>query len=332
MAVVLLTAWLPPIRLSACNSAHVLSTTSRGQLHMTQTGDSSADKAEYASAQHAVDVSEAAAALAELIAEDDSPRTAPVVKVTAAKLTTNEFTSLWLERVNAEIVTVAILLALTFFPFVASEFVSAFAIPSRSMDATLQIGDVVLAEKISSRLRLPLDRGDIVFFSAPQELKEIVLHNGDHVGPRDRFVKRVAAIAGDVVQVDTSGRSVRINDVLYTPPALACREEPLPLIPSTGAGHAAVDPEVQERLAVLLATGKIDLGEAGALLREIAPPRRETAEGAIESSEFVGVRTEAGVVGTTSVCETKWYYQAPRDGHLSSRMQIRHGLIARADG
>ena len=198
------------------------------------------------------------------------------------------------ERVSAELVTVAITLAVSFFPFVASEFVSAFAIPSRSMDATLQIGDVVLAEKLSSRLQMPLERGDLVFFSPPQELQEIVLNNGGRLGQRDRFVKRIAAVAGDVVEVDQSGRSVRINNVLRAAPALACREEPLlarepfPSLPGLASGSVAVDPsvdpEVQESVRSLLTSGRIDEGEAAALLREVAPPKRETAEGAVEQA------------------------------------------------
>ena len=39
--------------------------------------------------------------------------------------------------------------------------VSAYSIPTRSMEGTLRVQDVVLAEKVSSLLRLPLERGDL---------------------------------------------------------------------------------------------------------------------------------------------------------------------------
>ncbi|EOD31362.1 hypothetical protein EMIHUDRAFT_77884 [Emiliania huxleyi CCMP1516] len=89
--------------------------------------------------------------------------------------------------------------------FIGSQFVSAFAIPSRSMDETLKVGDVVLAEKLSSRLRLPLEREDLVFFSPPRELEELVRGGGGRIGSRDRFIKRVAALPGDTVEVSASG-------------------------------------------------------------------------------------------------------------------------------
>ena len=109
---------------------------------------------------------------------------------------------------------------------IASQAISAYAIPSRSMDQTLKVGDVVLAEKVSSLLRLPLERGDVVFFEPPDELVSIVADQGTRLGSRDRFVKRVAAVAGDVVQLDESGRGVVINGVKRERPALACADQP----------------------------------------------------------------------------------------------------------
>merc|ERR1719375_2840562 len=93
-----------------------------------------------------------------------------------------------------EIVEIATALILAFSPlwvgFIASQFVSAYAIPSRSMAETLKVGDVVLAEKVSSRLGLPLDRGDIVLFRPPQQLSDLAAEAGTKVGGRDLFVKR----------------------------------------------------------------------------------------------------------------------------------------------
>jgi signal peptidase I len=97
--------------------------------------------------------------------------------------------------------------------FFASQFVSAYAIPSHSMDGTLKVGDVVLAEKVSPKLRLPLERGDIIFFRPPAELSEIVADTGGRIGSRDLFVKRVAGVAGDNVRIDeeTGGQTILID-------------------------------------------------------------------------------------------------------------------------
>ena len=238
-----------------------------------------------------------------------------------------------------ELVELAVTLILALSPlwigFFASQLISAYAIPSRSMDETLKVGDVVVAEKVSSLLHLPLERGDLIFFRPPQELSEIVAESGLRVGARDRFVKRVAAIAGDRVQLDETGRTVLINGVPRAPPPLACPSEPPPahtLTPvgaTTSAaggieldetsprsraggiealvalardgdayGRAAassanaltsvvsseVDAEVVARVQAMLDAGKVSRGEAAALLREVSPPARESAEGAAEAA------------------------------------------------
>ena len=110
-----------------------------------------------------------------------------------------------------------------------------------------------------------------------------MLESGGRIGPRDRFVKRVAAVAGDVVALDESGRDVRINDVPRPVPPLACTEARSERADASSALPALPDPEVQARVDALLAAGKIDQLEAAALLREVAPPSQETAEGAIEA-------------------------------------------------
>ena len=194
----------------------------------------------------------------------------------------------WSPLVN-ECIGLLLTLSLSLAPvvgsYLASQLVSAYAIPSRSMDETLKVGDVVLAEKVSTLLHLPLERGDLLFFEPPQELADIVADQGTRLGARDRFVKRVAAVAGDQVQLDESGRGVLVNGVARAPPTVACTAPP----PSASARRAAapppvppaVDREVQARLEQLLAEGRIDGNEASALLREVAPPPAERAEGAV---------------------------------------------------
>ena len=62
--------------------------------------------------------------------------------------------------------------------FLLSQLGSAYAIPSRSMEYTLKVGDVVLAEKVSSLLRLPYEAGDLVLFSPPPALERVVAEAG----------------------------------------------------------------------------------------------------------------------------------------------------------
>ena len=82
-----------------------------------------------------------------------------------------------------EVVFVAILLALILRTFVFQ----AFRIPSSSMENTLAVGDFVLAEKITYRLRPPR-RGEIVVFSFPYN-------------PDKDFIKRCVAVQGDTVVI-----------------------------------------------------------------------------------------------------------------------------------
>jgi signal peptidase I len=90
-----------------------------------------------------------------------------------------------------------------------STAVSFFYIPSRSMEPTLQIGDVLLVEKVSMG---ELHRGDIVLFQPPTALQNIVAQSGGRLNPRDLFVKRVAGLPGDSYRVDPRSGSVQVND------------------------------------------------------------------------------------------------------------------------
>ena len=48
---------------------------------------------------------------------------------------------------------------------------------------------------------LPYERGDLVLFSPPAELQRKVREAGGNLGSRDLFVKRVAALGGDTVEL-----------------------------------------------------------------------------------------------------------------------------------
>jgi len=113
--------------------------------------------------------------------------------------------------------------------FLASQAVSLFFIPSRSMEPTLQVGDVLLVDKVTPRLFQNNQVGDVVLFQPPTKLQEIVAKSGGRLAKRDLFVKRITAVPGDKVSVDKYG-AVQVNG--EAPPGRRdlCTAEPLRLI------------------------------------------------------------------------------------------------------
>jgi signal peptidase I len=116
--------------------------------------------------------------------------------------------------------------------FVISQAISLFFIPSRSMDPTLQVGDVLLVDKVTPRLMRmgQRDEGRVVLFSPPSALRDIVAANGGTLTSRDLFVKRIAAAQpGDTVSVNAAGQ-VTVNDQPVRGRRDLCAAEPLRLI------------------------------------------------------------------------------------------------------
>ena len=115
--------------------------------------------------------------------------------------------------------------------FLISQAISLFFIPSRSMDPTLQVKDVLVVDKVSPRLLGDANKkvGDVVLFSPPDRLRSIVSSSGGRITDRDLFVKRIAAGPGDTVTIDSSG-AVKINGVAPKERRDLCGAEPLRLI------------------------------------------------------------------------------------------------------
>ena len=142
---------------------------------------------------------------------------------------------------------------------VISQLVSFFVIPSQSMEPTLLRGDVVLVEKVTPRLAALATQlvpgqtsvstptvGNVVLFRPPLQLQNWIQQqqqqaaartpnggsssSGRTIGDRDLFVKRVAAVPGDVVTVVDSKGTVRINGMEPVEDRSLCSQEPLGLL------------------------------------------------------------------------------------------------------
>lgn len=112
------------------------------------------------------------------------------------------------QRENLQIIAVALGLALLIRAFVAEPRF----IPSDSMVPTLQIGDRVVVEKISSSLGPP-KTGDIIVFSPPEALQRLGFTKDQ------AFIKRIIGEPGQTVSVHNG--HVYLNNQPLTEPYIA---------------------------------------------------------------------------------------------------------------
>jgi len=168
----------------------------------------------------------------------------------------------------------SLLLAISPIPaaLVARNFVSLYAIPSASMDPTLQKGDVLLVEKLPNVFGRT-SRGDIVLFRPPLALQDIINGGGssssstnrptssssspsntksksrsnsnptNSIGSKSLFVKRVVGLPGDInILLDPITKEISIDgSPAVGPDRNLCEDEPLRLIDrflETGKGKS----------------------------------------------------------------------------------------------
>lgn len=98
-------------------------------------------------------------------------------------------------RENLEALCVALLAVL----FIRTFIVQAFKIPSGSMLPTLQIGDYILVSKFAYGVKLPFTGKNLISGADPRPGDIIVFRYPKN--PKVDYIKRVIAVAGDVVEI-----------------------------------------------------------------------------------------------------------------------------------
>jgi len=98
-------------------------------------------------------------------------------------------------RENIEAIIIAVLLALVIRTFI----IQAFKIPSGSMLPTLQIGDHILVSKFIYGVKIPLTGATLIPISDPKPNDIVVFQFPKN--PELDYIKRVIAIAGDIVEI-----------------------------------------------------------------------------------------------------------------------------------
>ena len=91
------------------------------------------------------------------------------------------------------------LIALVMALFVRTFFVQAFKIPTGSMQPTLMVGDRILVDKVTFGVPIPFTDWRLPRIRAPQRGDMVVFRAIDD--PRRDFIKRLAAVGGDTLEI-----------------------------------------------------------------------------------------------------------------------------------
>lgn len=91
------------------------------------------------------------------------------------------------------------LIALVMALFVRTFFLQAFKIPTGSMQPTLVVGDRILVDKVTYGIPIPFTDRRLPRIRAPQRGDIVVFRAIDD--PRRDFIKRLAAVGGDTVEI-----------------------------------------------------------------------------------------------------------------------------------
>lgn len=111
-------------------------------------------------------------------------------------------------RENIEAIIIAVLLALVIRTFI----VQAFKIPSGSMLPTLEIGDHILVSKFIYGVKMPFTGATLIPVSTPKPNDIVVFQFPKN--PDLDYIKRVIAVAGDVVEI--RDKKIFINGKPFT--------------------------------------------------------------------------------------------------------------------
>lgn len=113
-------------------------------------------------------------------------------------------------RELAEALVVALVIALV----VRTLVLQAFKIPSSSMESTLLIGDHIFVNKFLYGYHVPGTKGRTLMFREPRKGEILVFEFPED--PSKDFIKRVAAVPGDVVEIRQ--KKVYVNGSPYQEP------------------------------------------------------------------------------------------------------------------
>lgn len=122
------------------------------------------------------------------------------------------------------------IVALSLVALLTGFVIKPYSIPSSSMEATLEVGDRVLASRLPMISGQP-ERGDIMIFEGSEKWVSSPHHSGirwvagaigDVLGfgmtNKNTLVKRIVGIPGDTVECCESGGSIKVNGKVISEP------------------------------------------------------------------------------------------------------------------